>query len=181
MLFFSCKNGSRNILFLWVGHDSTPDCRAALVIQWPTILPPKVAVDHVQMRQGYEPPFFVSLCLKYFSCPFTTLQIATLHHETLSSISPTPNITPIDILTTSSYSPDNEELLPYNTNFTPKLFPPIQIPSISIPLYKISYTLPILIIFEVSIIPIGLEHQSAQSILLSIQSILFYFILLLLY
>jgi hypothetical protein len=86
-----CKNGARNVLFLWVGHDSTPDYRAALVIQWPKVAPEKVAVDHLQMRQGYEPPFFIALCQKYFSRPFTTLQITTRYDESVSSLTPPPS------------------------------------------------------------------------------------------
>ena len=64
-----CKNGARNILFLWIGDDSPPDLRAALAIQWSTITPPNVAADHVQVRQSTEPPIFSAICFHHFHCP----------------------------------------------------------------------------------------------------------------
>lgn len=68
-----CKNGARNILFLWIGDESRPDLRAALAIQWSTITPPNVAVDHVQVRQNSEPPIFAAICFHHFHQPLCIL------------------------------------------------------------------------------------------------------------
>jgi hypothetical protein len=60
-------------LFLWIGDESRPDHRAALAIQWATIVPPNVAVDHVQVRQSSEPPIFSAICFHHFHCPVCVL------------------------------------------------------------------------------------------------------------
>ena len=64
-----CKNGARNILFVWVGADSTPDVRAALSIQCVKVSGNDVAADHVQVSQGSEPPLLSAICMAKLGHP----------------------------------------------------------------------------------------------------------------
>ena len=71
-----CKNGARNILFLWVGADSSPDIRAALAIQSVHVgseAGQSISPDHVQVSQGSEPPLLAAVCAAQLGHPMVVL------------------------------------------------------------------------------------------------------------
>jgi hypothetical protein len=59
-----------------VGEESSPDNRAALAIQWNTVTPATLAVDHVNVKQGQEPPLLSAICTTLFRTPLCILSSA---------------------------------------------------------------------------------------------------------
>ena len=62
-VLYICKNGSRAIVYLWIGNDCPADVQAALALRCKEIFPTGVSPDQIHVQQGREPPLLLRIIL----------------------------------------------------------------------------------------------------------------------
>ena len=66
---YVCKNGSRAVMYLWVGNSCPADVQAALALRCKEVFPPNVSPDQIHVQQGREPPLLLRIVASRRPCP----------------------------------------------------------------------------------------------------------------
>jgi hypothetical protein len=71
-VLYCCKNGSRKMIFLWIGKRCANDVQAALALQCRS-LEAASGADQIHVPQGRESPLFLAIFSKKCGNPFTVI------------------------------------------------------------------------------------------------------------